>query len=651
MSLEAKIETRGFEAEVTQLLQLMINSLYSNKEIFLRELISNASDAADKLRFEALSDESLYAGDGELEVEVDIDSETRSLTVRDNGVGMHYQEVVDNLGTIARSGTRQFIESMTGDEAEDSRLIGQFGVGFYSSFIVADKVTVTTRRAGTEAKEGVRWESTGDGEYSIEKLEVPRRGTEVVLHLREDADEFLASYRLREVIRRYSDHITIPIKMLAPTPAPAGDEDEESTEQAAPEWERVNSATALWARSKSEISDEEYEEFYKHVGHDFEAPLAHTHNRVEGNLEYTSLLFVPARAPFDLWEQKVRRGVRLYVRRVFIMDDAEQLMPNYLRFIKGVIDCADLPLNVSREILQQNRQIESIRAGSVKRVLDLLAGIAKNDPDKYQTFWGQFGAVLKEGLIEDAKNKDALAKLMRFNSTHGDGESQSVTLEDYVGRMKEGQDKIYFITAENFATASNSPHLEVFRDKDIEVLLLTDRVDEWLVMHLNEFDGKRLQSVAKGEVDLSSIAATDADEDQADEADGESENEVAPELEALIEALKTALDSQVKDVRSTSRLTTSPACLVVDEHELGGHMERILREVGQEVPGSKPILEINPSHPIVKHLESESDETRRNDWASILFDQAVLSEGGRVADPAGFVRRMNEMFLASGPRD
>ena len=644
MSDTNTVETRGFEAEVKQILNLMINSLYSNKEIFLRELVSNASDAADKLRFEALTDDALYAGDGDLGIELEVDTQTRTLTVRDNGIGMNYEEVIENLGTIAHSGTRQFLETLTGDEAEDARLIGQFGVGFYSSFIVADKVTLTTRRAGLAEEDGVRWESLGDGEYTVEKVPAPRRGTEVVLHLREGEDEFLEAFRLRNIVRKYSDHITIPIRMEAMTP-PAGEEDGDETEESV-ELEQINSATALWARNRNEIEEEEYDEFYKHVAHDFEAPLARSHNRVEGNLEYTSLLFIPGRAPFDLWDRSVRKGVRLYVRRIFIMDDAETLMPAYLRFVKGVVDCADLPLNVSRELLQQNKQIDSIRAGSVKRVLDLLAGLAKNDSEKYSTFWEHFGRVLKEGVIEDHKNSESIAKLFRFASTDSESEAQTVSLEDYVGRMREGQEKIYYITSDNYATATNSPHLELFKDRSIEVLLLTDEIDEWVVHHLTEFDGRQLQSVAKGAVDLDTVESPEADEKDAQGDEHQDEPVGQADIEDLVKVLEECLAEKVKAVRTTSRLTTSPVCLVADEHEMGAHLERILRSAGQEVPGSKPILEVNPKHPIVMRLTEEEDDAARAEWANILFDQAVLSEGGRVSDPASYVKRVNDMFLS-----
>ncbi|MCP5150536.1 MAG: molecular chaperone HtpG [Ectothiorhodospiraceae bacterium] len=637
MAAEAVKEKHGFQTEVKRLLDLMVHSLYSNAEIFLRELVSNASDAADKLRFEALADESLLAGDADLAIDIEVDRDARTITVRDNGVGMSEQEVKDNLGTIARSGTREFLDALSGDKARDAQLIGQFGVGFYSSFIVADRVTVTTRRAGLGADAGVRWESTGDGEYTIEHLEVPRRGTEVVLHVREDADEFLDAYRLRAVVRKYSDHILLPIRMRKETPPG----DAEKAADAEPEWERVNAATALWARPRNEITDDEYETFYKHVSHDFEAPFARVHSRVEGNLEYTLLLYVPTRPPFDLWDRTVRRGVKLYVRRVFIMDDAEQLMPAYLRFVRGIVDSADLPLNISREILQHNRHIDSMRAGCVKRVLDLLAGIASDEPDRYVTFWDQFGRVLKEGVFEDARNRDAIAKLLRFASTKGDGSAQRVSLADYVGRMKEGQEKIYYLTADSYATAASSPHLEVFRKKDVEVLLLVDEVDEWVVHHLTEFEGKHLQSVARGKLDLDDLGGDDekpsAEERKAEEARHQS----------TVEAIKALLGERVKDVRASDRLTDSPACLVADEHDPGGHLQRLLEASGQKVEGFRPILEVNADHPLVARLDAESDASRREDLASILLDQATLSEGGRLDDPADFVRRVNRLLVAA----
>ena len=626
-------ETHGFQTEVRQLLDLMIHSLYSNKEIFLRELISNASDAADKLRFEALSDDGLYEGDGELKVGISFDADARTVTVRDNGIGMTREEIAENLGTIARSGTRQFFESLTGDSAQDAQLIGQFGVGFYSSFIVADRVTVTSRRAGRPASEGVRWESGGEGEFTVETVDLERRGTEVVLHLRDGEDEFLDRYRLRGVVRKYSDHISIPIVM----PGEGKDDEDEGEDR---DDETINAATALWTRNKSELEDDDYNGFYKHVAHDFEDPLAWVHSRVEGNLEYNLLLFIPARAPFDMWDRNVRRGVKLYVRRVFIMDDAEHLMPSYLRFVRGVIDSADLPLNISREILQENRQIQSIRSGAVKRVLDLLGGIAKDDAEKYAKFWEQFGRVLKEGVVEDDRNREPIAKLLRFASTHNSDDGQTVTLEDYVGRMKDGQKGIYYITADGYRTARNSPHLEVFDKHGLEVLLLADPIDEWLVMHLTEFDGKPLASVTKGELDLGDVAP----EEEVSEA--ETDDEHAP----LLERFREALSERIKDVRVTRRLAASPACLVGDEHEMSRHLERILDAAGQQVTAARPTLEINPDHPMVTRLAQEADAARRQDWAELIFDQAMLSEGGKLEDPAAFVRRMNELIVSLAQR-
>jgi molecular chaperone HtpG len=626
MSVNAQKETLGFEAEVKQLLDLMVHSLYSNKEIFLRELISNASDAADKLRFEALSNEGLYEGDPDLKIRVRVNRDARTITVSDNGIGMSRAEVVENLGTIAKSGTREFFKSLTGDQAKDAQLIGQFGVGFYSTFIVADQVTVTTRRAGMRPEEGVRWQSSGDGEYVIANLEKMSRGTEVVLHLKEDEDEFLEDYRVRGIINKYSDHIAWPILMRKD-----GKESEE---------ERVNNATALWTRARHEISQEEYDEFYKHIAHDFEPPLVQVHSQVEGKLEYISLLFIPARAPFDLWDRTSRRGIRLYVRRVFIMDDAEQLMPPYLRFVRGVIDSSDLPLNISREILQQNRQIDSIRGGSVKKVLGLLETLARDDAEKYAKFWQQFGRVLKEGIIEDPKNRDTIAKLLRFSSTHAESEAQTVTLDAYLGRMQEGQEKMYYITADSLSKARSSPHLEVFRKKNIEVLLLTDEIDEWVVTHLPEYQGKPLQSVTKGALDLGKLEEME-DKEKTEKAEGEHKD--------LLERLKKTLGNKVKDVRVTQRLTSSPACLVADEHDMGAHLERLLRSVGQKVDGSQPVLELNLEHPIVRRLHDEHDEQRFTDWAHILFDQAVLSEGGQPEDPAAFVKRLNELFLELSP--
>jgi molecular chaperone HtpG len=625
-------ETLGFQAEVKQLLKLMIHSLYSNKEIFLREVISNASDAADKLRFEALTDKALYENDAELRIRVTSDKAARTITVSDNGIGMSRQEVIDNIGTIAKSGTREFFDRLTGDEAKDAHLIGQFGVGFYSSFIVADKVTLVTRRAGLTAEHGVRWESDGSGEYTIEMVDRPQRGTEVTLHLREGEDELLSGYRLRSIIRKYSDHITLPILMKKEE----WDKDKNEN-RLTDEDETVNQAGALWARPKNDITEEQYQEFYKHVAHDFEPPLAYAHNKVEGTKEYTQLLYIPSRAPFDLWDREHRRGIKLYVRRVFIMDDAEHLMPIYLRFVRGVIDSNDLPLNVSREILQESRDVEMIRAGSVRRVLSVLEDLAENNKEKYATFWKEFGRVFKEGLGEDHANRERIAKLARFASTHNDGDEQNVSLADYIGRMKEGQDKIYYVTAETYAAAKNSPHLEVFRKKGIEVLLLSDRVDEWAATFLTEFEGKSLQSVAKGGLDLGKL------EDEAEKKEQEKE---AGEYKDFIERVKKTLGEKVKDVRVTQRLTESPVCLVADEHDMGMHLERLLKAAGQNVPGTKPILEVNPHHPLVERLKSESDEARFGDWSQVLFDQALLAEGGQLEDPAGFVKRLNQLVLA-----
>jgi molecular chaperone HtpG len=621
MSVDAHKETLGFQAEVRQLLDLMIHSLYSNKEIFLRELISNGSDAADKLRFEALTDDALYEGDSELKIRVSFDKPSRTVTISDNGIGMSRAEVIEHIGTIAKSGTRQFFSALSGDQQKDAKLIGQFGVGFYSAFIVADKVTLTTRRAGLSPEHGVRWESDGRGEYAIENVEKPTRGTEVTLHLREGEDEFLDGWRLRAIIHKYSDHVTLPIVM---------------PKEGAAEDETVNRASALWARPKNEIKPEEYDEFYKHVAHDFEAPLAHVHSRVEGKQEYISLLYVPARAPFDLWDRERRHGVKLYVRRVFIMDDAEQLMPNYLRFLRGIIDSNDLPLNVSRETLQHNRDIEAIRSGSVRKVLDLLAELADQDKEKYARFWDEFGRVLKEGIVEDAANRERIAKLLRFSSTYTDKEASEVSLADYLGRMKPEQKAIYYVTADSFAAARNSPHLEIFRKKGIEVLLLHERVDEWVVMHLTEFDGKPLQSVAKGDLDLGVLA---------DQEEKQQQEKAASELQDLVERMKKTLGERVTNVRVTHRLTSSPACLVAGEHDLSGNLERILKAAGQKAPSGKPILEINPAHPIVLRLRSEADDKRFGDWSQILFEQALLAEGGELEDPASFIARLNALLL------
>jgi molecular chaperone HtpG len=638
MTVEAKKETLGFETEVKHLLHLMIHSLYSNKEIFLRELISNASDAADKLRFEALSDDSLFEGDSELKIRVEFDKDKRTITVKDNGIGMTRSEVQEHIGTIAKSGTKQFFESLTGDQSKDSELIGQFGVGFYSSFIVADKVTLTTRRAGAKPEDGVRWESTGEGEYSLESVEKANRGTEVTLHLKEGEDEFLDDFRLRSIIRKFSDHISMPIIMDKEIPA---EKDEEGNETAPEriEEETVNSASALWKKSRQDISEEEYNEFYKHVGHDFQDPLAYVHSKVEGTNEYTLLLYVPARAPFDLWDKDAKHGVRLYIRKVFITDDTEQLMPRYLRFIRGVIDADSLPLNVSREILQQSKQINTIKAGAVKKVLGLLEGLAKNDKQKYAKFWEQFGKVIKEGPIEDHKNKDRIANLLRFSSTYDDKESQEVSLEDYVSRMQEGQEKIYYVTADSFAAAKNSPHLEIFRKKGIEVLLLSDRIDEWLISGLTEFDGKQLQSVAKGELDLDKL---DNDEDKKEQ------EEINKDFESVLKQIQEVLKDKVSEVRISHRLTDSPACLVAADYGMSLNMERILKEAGQDMTmmggGTKPIFEVNPEHALVGRMKEEQDDERFADLANILFDQAVLSEGGQLDDPSAFVHKLNGLL-------
>jgi len=622
MTATAK-ETLGFQAEVKQLLELMIHSLYSNKEIFLRELVSNASDAADKLRFEAIADNALYESDPDLKIRVAFDKEARTITVSDNGIGMSRDEVVHNIGTIARSGTREFFKSLTGDQAKDARLIGQFGVGFYSSFIVADRVTLLTRRAGRPAEEAVRWEcdmGRGGGEYTVEGARKDSRGTEVTLHLREGEDELLDEHRLKALIRRYSDHIAIPIVIGEAT---------------------VNQASALWVRPKSEVTDEQYIEFYKNVGHDMDPPLAWTHNRVEGRQEYTQLLYIPSRAPFDLWDRDHRRGLKLYVRRVFIMDDAEQLLPAYLRFVRGIVDSSDLPLNVSREILQQSRDIEAIRLGCTKRVLGMLEDMAQKEPEKYATFWKEFGRVLKEGMAEDSANGERIAKLLRFSSTHDDGEEQKVSLADYVARMKEGQDRIFYVTADTFRAARNSPHLEIFRKRGIEVLLLHERIDEWLVANMIDFEDKPLVSVARGELDLGKIGG---------EEESKPEASAAGAHKALVDKLKSVLGDRVKDVRISSRLTQSPSCLVADEHEMGNNLVRILKAAGQKVPGFKPILELNPGHPIVRRL-APGDE-RFADWGNLLFDQALLAEGGQLEDPAEFVRRSNELMLSlAGARD
>lgn len=630
MTVDARKETRGFQTEAKQLLHLMIHSLYSNKEIFLRELVSNASDAADKLRFEAVSNGDLYEGDTELKIRISFDKDAKTLTISDNGIGMSRDEVIENLGTIAKSGTAQFMQKLSGDQKKDAQLIGQFGVGFYSAFIVADKVVVTTRRAGAPANEAVRWECTGDAEFTVESVEKTDRGMTIELHLKDDALEFADHWRLRSIIKKYSDHIAIPVVMKKQTPA---GEDAANTE---PEDEVINTATALWTRSRSDVTDEEYKEFYKHVSHDFTDPLSWSHNRVEGNLDYTSMLFIPARAPYDLYNRDASRGLKLYVQRTFIMDDAEQFLPLYLRFIKGVVDSNDLSLNVSREILQKDPNIDSMRSALTKRVLDMLAKLAKNEPENYSTFWKEFGQVIKEGPAEDFANREKIAKLLRFASTHTDTTEQNQSLDDYVARMKEGQEKIYYIAAENFNTAKSSPHLEVFRKKGIEVLLLTDRVDEWLMSHLAEFDGKSLQDVGKGELDLGKL---DSEEEK------QAQEKVAEALKPLLERAKAALENEVSEVRITHRLTDSPACVVVGDHDMGAQMRRILEAAGQKVPESKPIFELNPEHPLVKKLEQETSDERFGDLAHILFDQANLAEGAQLQDPAAYVQRLNKLLL------
>lgn len=622
-------ETLQFQTEINQLMHLMIHSLYSNKEIFLRELISNASDACDKLRFEALADPSLVAGDSELKVQVDFDAEQGTITVRDNGIGMNRDEVIANIGTIAKSGTKEFFERLSGDQSKDAKLIGQFGVGFYSAFIVADRVTLSTRRAGMEVEHGVRWESDGTGAYTLETVDLPERGTEIVLHIREDErQDLLNLWRLRGIINKYSDHIPLPILMRK-----AGEDGKPGDS-----WETVNKASALWQRSKSEISDAEYKEFYQYVSHDYADPLAWAHNRVEGRLEYTSLLYIPGKAPFDLWEPNQTHGIKLYVQRVFIMDDTEhQILPRYLRFVRGVIDSSDLPLNVSREILQGNRVIDQMRSGSIKRVLGLLEEMAEKEPEKYQNFWNEFGRALKEGPGEDFANREQIAKLLRFASTHSDTETQNVSLTDYMGRMREGQDKIYYITADTFIAAKNSPQLELLRKKGIEVLLLSDRVDEWLTSHLHEFEGKALSSVAKGTLDLGSIET---------EEERKSQEEIEKTAEGLVERIKNALGDRVEAVRVSHRLTSSPACMVLGERDMALYMQQLLKQAGHEVPSTKPTLEINPTHPMLTRIESEKDASRFAEWSSLLLDQAILSEGGQLEDPAGFVARLNQLMLA-----
>jgi len=630
MSDSVSKETLGFQTEVSQLLKLMIHSLYSNKEIFLRELISNASDACDKLRFEALTDASLMGDDSDLKIDISVDREKRTVSISDNGIGMSRDEVVQNIGTIAKSGTKEFFNKLTGDQAQDATLIGQFGVGFYSSFIVADKVTLISRRAGLPESEAVCWESAGEGDFTVETVSKPSRGTQIILHLRADEDDLLEGYRLKTIAQRYSDHINLPIFM----PKEEWNE-KESKYVLQDESDQINQASAIWARPKSEVTDEQYQDFYKHISHDMEKPLAWAHARVEGKSEYTQLLYVPSKAPYDLWNREHKRGLKLYVRRVFIMEDAEQLLPGYLRFVKGVVDSADLPLNVSREILQESRDVEAIRKGCVNRVLGMIEDMAENQHDKFAVFWTEFGSVLKEGVGEDWSNKERIAKLLRFSSTADSGDKQVVALNDYVGRMKEGQDKIYYITAETHAAAKSSPHLEIFKKKDIEVLLLSDRVDEWAVSNLQEFDGKKLVSVAKGALDLGSIDNAADSEEEKDSADSSD----------LINRIKESLAGKVKDVRVSSRLVDSPSCLVSDEDEMSMNLSRMLKAAGQEVPAVEPILEINVNHPIVKKMADEKDKDRFSDWSSIVLDQAMLADGGTLEDPAKFVVKLNNLIL------
>lgn len=622
----AQKETLGFQTEVKQMLHLMIHSLYSNKEIFLRELISNASDACDKLRFEALNNDSLYEGNPDLNVSIEFDADANTVTISDSGIGMNRDEVIENLGTIAKSGTSQFLQQLSGDEKKDAHLIGQFGVGFYSSFIVADKVEVLTRRAGGSSNEAVLWTSAGEGDFTIETAEKSGRGTQITLHLKTDEKEFADGFRLRSLVKKYSDHIAVPVQMLKEH---NGEEEEKPAE---PEWEAVNSAKALWVRSKSDVKDEEYQEFYKHIAHDYEDSLTWSHNKVEGTLEYTSLLYVPKRPPFDLWNREGNRGLKLYVQRVFIMDDAEQFLPPYLRFIKGVVDSNDLPLNVSREILQENASISSMRTALTKRILDMLKKLAKKDPEQYQAFWEGFGQVLKEGPADDFANKEKIAELFRFASTKGEDDKQSVSLDAYLERAEESQDKIYYLTAENYLTGSRSPHLEVFRKKGIEVLLLTDRVDEWMISHLSEFKGKTFEDITKGDLAL-------------DEADKAEQEKAEKDNESLIERIKSTLGDKVEDVRISNRLTDSAACLVVGKDDMGMQMRRMLEAAGQALPEAKRVLEVNPEHPLIVKMDQQSDEDRFKEMAQIIFEQSQLAEGSQLQDPAGYVDRINKLLL------
>lgn len=637
MAESAHQETHGFQTEVKQLLQLMIHSLYSNKEIFLRELVSNAADAADKLRFKALSNDSLYEGDGDLHVKLSIDKDAGTITIADNGIGMNKTDVIEHLGTIAKSGTKEFFGKLSGDDAKDSQLIGQFGVGFYSAFIVADNVTVRTRAAGDDTAQGVQWQSAGEGEFTIADIEKADRGTEITLHLKEDEKEFLDDWRLRSIVSKYSDHISIPVKMFKEE-EPERDGPDDTKIPAVPAfWEAVNKATALWTRDKSDVSEDEYKEFYKHISHDFSDPMTWSHNKVEGKTEYTSLLYIPSKAPFDMWNRDHKHGLKLYVQRVFIMDDAEQMLPTYLRFVKGLLDSNDLPLNVSREILQDNKVTQAMRQGCTKRVLQMLEKTAKNDPEKYQAFWAEFGNALKEGPAEDQANKEKVAGLMRFASTSTDSEVQTVSLADYIGRMQEKQEKIYYITADNYKAAKSSPHLEIFRKKGIEVLLMADRVDEWLMSHLTDFNEKSFQSITHGALDLG-----DLDDEDSKKALEEAEKQV----EGLAERVKTALGDKVKDVKFTHRLTDSPACIVADEQGMTTQMIKLMQAAGQPVPEAQYHFEMNPEHQLVKLLADVQDEEQFSQWTGVLFDQASLSEQGSLKDPASFVQNLNKLLLS-----
>ncbi|MFS1702445.1 molecular chaperone HtpG [Alteromonas sp. AMM-1] len=630
-------ETHGFQTEVKQLLHLMIHSLYSNKEIFLRELVSNAADAADKLRFKALENDSLYENDGDLCVKLSVDKDAGTLTIADNGIGMTRDEVIENLGTIAKSGTKDFFSKLSGDAAKDSQLIGQFGVGFYSAFIVADKVVVRTRAAGQPADQGVEWTSAGEGDFTVGNIEKATRGTEITLFLRDDEKEFADDWRLRSIISKYSDHISIPVRMWKEPVAESEGPDGEKIPGQDGEWETVNKATALWTRDKSEITDEEYTEFYKHISHDFADPMSWAHNKVEGKTEYTSLLYIPSKAPFDLWNRDQSHGLKLYVQRVFIMDDAEQFMPTYLRFVKGLLDSNDLPLNVSREILQDNKVTQNMRQGCTKRVLQMLERMAKNDAEKYQLFWNEFGNVLKEGPAEDFSNKEKIAGLLRFASTHNDNSTQNVSLADYISRMKEGQEKIYYVTADSYQAAKNSPHLEIFKKKGIEVLLMGERIDEWLMQHLSEFEGKQLRSIARGDLDLGDLD---------DEETKKAQEEASKQIEGVLERAKAALGDKVLDVKFTHRLTESPACIVADEHGMTTQMMKLMEAAGQPVPAVKYHFELNPEHQLVKILADVQDETLFKNWAEVLFDQAALSEQGSLKDPASFVKNLNGLLAS-----